>query len=111
MATIGFIGLGNMGGPMAANLIKAGHEVTGFDLVGANLDKLTAEGGKAAASLPDAASGMDVVVTMLPAGRHVRQVYLGERGIVGSVEPGTLLIDCSTIDVATARQVAEEAEA
>jgi 3-hydroxyisobutyrate dehydrogenase len=111
MAKIGFIGLGNMGGPMAANLVKAGHEVTGFDVASASLAKLGEAGGKAASSLPDAASGKDAVITMLPAGRHVAQVYLGERGIVEVVEPGTLLIDCSTIDVATARAVAEKAEA
>jgi 3-hydroxyisobutyrate dehydrogenase len=111
MARIGFIGLGNMGGPMAANLVKAGHEVTGFDIVAANLDKLTADGGKAASGLPEAVSGNETVITMLPAGRHVHEVYLGDSGILGAVEPGTLLIDCSTIDVATARRVAEEATA
>jgi 3-hydroxyisobutyrate dehydrogenase len=111
MANIGFIGLGNMGGPMAANLVKAGHKVTGFDVVGANVDKLVADGGAKAASLSEAASGQDAVITMLPAGRHVAQVYLDEGGIVASAQPGTLLIDCSTIDVATARAVAERAEA
>jgi 3-hydroxyisobutyrate dehydrogenase len=111
MARIGFIGLGNMGGPMAANLVKAGHEVTGFDIVSASRDKLVADGGKAVESLPEAVSGQDAIITMLPAGQHVRKVYLGEGGIVGAVEPGTLLIDCSTIDVATARAVAEKAEA
>ena len=110
MARIGFIGLGNMGGPMAANLVKAGHEVTGFDIVAANLDKLAADGGKPAASLSEAVSGK-AVITMLPAGRHVHEVYLGDGGILGTVEPGTLLIDCSTIDVATARRVAEAATA
>jgi 3-hydroxyisobutyrate dehydrogenase len=111
MARIGFIGLGNMGAPMAANLAKAGHEVTGYDIAKASLDKLAAGGGKAAASLPEAVTGQDAVITMLPAGRHVEQVYLGDGGIVGAVEPGTLLIDCSTIDVATARRVAEAAQA
>jgi len=110
MARIGFIGLGNMGGPMAANLVKAGHEVTGFDIVAANLDRLAADGGKPAASLSEAVSGK-AVITMLPAGRHVHEVYLGDGGILGTVEPGTLLIDCSTIDVATARRVAEAATA
>jgi 3-hydroxyisobutyrate dehydrogenase len=111
MAKIGFIGLGNMGGPMAANLVKAGHEVTGFDIVSANLDKLVAAGGKAASSLSEVVSSKDAVITMLPAGRHVSQVYLGAPGIVGSAQPGTLFIDCSTIDVATARTVAKEAGA
>ncbi|HUF45817.1 MAG TPA: 3-hydroxyisobutyrate dehydrogenase [Aestuariivirgaceae bacterium] len=111
MAKIGFIGLGNMGGPMAANLVKAGHEVMGFDIVSANLDKLVAAGGKAASSLSEAVSGKEAVITMLPAGRHVSQVYLGAPGIVDSARPGTLFIDCSTIDVATARAVAKEAGA
>jgi 3-hydroxyisobutyrate dehydrogenase len=111
MAKIGFIGLGNMGGPMAANLVKAGHEVTGFDIVSANLDKLVAAGGKAASSLSEVVSSKDAVITMLPAGRHVSQVYLGAPGIVGSAQPGTLFIDCSTIDVATARTVAKDAGA
>jgi 3-hydroxyisobutyrate dehydrogenase len=111
MARIGFIGLGNMGGPMAANLVKAGHEVTGYDVVAASLDKLAAGGGKPAASLPEAVTGQEAVITMLPAGRHVEQVYLGDGGILGAAAAGTLFIDCSTIDVATARRVAEAAEA
>jgi 3-hydroxyisobutyrate dehydrogenase len=110
MAEIGFIGLGNMGGPMAANLVKAGHKVTGFDIAAANLDRLAADGGKAASSLPEAIRGNEVVITMLPAGRHVSEVYLGDGGIIRSAKAGTLLIDCSTIDVATARAVAGKAE-
>jgi 3-hydroxyisobutyrate dehydrogenase len=110
MANIGFIGLGNMGGPMAANLVKAGHKVTGFDLAAANLDRLSADGGKAASSLSEAVKDNEVVITMLPAGRHVSEVYLGDGGIVRSAKADTLLIDCSTIDVATARAVAEKAE-
>ena len=106
MAKIGFIGLGNMGGPMAANLVKAGHEVTGYDVAAASLDKLAKGGGKAAASLPEAVKGQEAVITMLPAGRHVEQVYLGDGGILSVAAAGTLLIDCSTIDVATARRVA-----
>ena len=111
MARIGFVGLGNMGGPMAANLVKAGHQVTGFDIVSANRDKLSADGGKPAPSLAEAVSGNEVVITMLPAGRHVHDVYLGEGGILGAAARDTLLIDCSTIDVATARAVAEAAGA
>jgi 3-hydroxyisobutyrate dehydrogenase len=111
MAKIGFIGLGNMGGPMAANLVKAGHEVTGFDIVHASRDRLAAAGGKVASNLSEAVSGCEAIITMLPAGRHVAQVYLGDGGIVGSAQPGALLIDCSTIDVATARAVAKDAEA
>jgi len=111
MANIGFIGLGNMGGPMAANLVKAGHKVTGFDIAAANLDRLAADGGKVASSLPETVKDNEVVITMLPAGRHVSEVYLGESGIVRSAKAGTLFIDCSTIDVATARAVAGKAEA
>ena len=106
MTTIGFIGLGNMGGPMAANLLKAGHEVTGFDLVPASLERFVAAGGRTAAS---AASAGEVVITMLPAGPHVRAVYTGEGGVLAAAKKGALLIDCSTIDVETSRAVAEAA--
>jgi 3-hydroxyisobutyrate dehydrogenase len=111
MAIIGFIGLGNMGGPMAANLVKAGHTVTGFDLNPASLDALSAVGGKVAASAAEAAKGASVVITMLPAGEHVRQVWLHQGGLIDAVKDAKpLLIDCSTIDVESARVVAEEAE-
>jgi 3-hydroxyisobutyrate dehydrogenase len=106
MATIGFIGLGNMGAPMAANLVKAGHTVTGYDLNPAALQALTAAGGKTAASAADAVKGASVVITMLPAGEHVRDVYLHQGGLIettASEKP--LLIDCSTIDVDSARTV------
>jgi len=109
MAAIGFIGLGNMGGPMAANLIKAGHSVKGFDLSAEAVSGLEGAGGTAAASMADAASGVDAVVTMLPAGRHVKAVYLDDGGVLAAAAPGTLLIDSSTIDVASAREVAEAA--
>jgi 3-hydroxyisobutyrate dehydrogenase len=109
MATIGFIGLGNMGLPMAQNLIKAGHTVQGFDLSKAQADALAASGGQAAASIKAAASGVDTVITMLPAGTHVREVYLGEGGVLSAVRASTLLIDSSTIDVETARAVAAAA--
>jgi 3-hydroxyisobutyrate dehydrogenase len=111
MARIGFIGLGNMGLPMAQNLIKAGHEVEGVDLNPASIEKLKASGGVAVETPKIAAARCDVVVTMLPAGKHVREVYLGAGGIVENANPGTLLIDCSTIDVATSREVAAAAEA
>lgn len=102
---IGFIGLGNMGGPMAANLAKAGHQVTAFDMSAAALDKAVAAGiGKATTAIA-AASGAEIIVTMLPAGQHVRSVYLGNDGILAGASPGTLFIDSSTIDVATAREV------
>jgi 3-hydroxyisobutyrate dehydrogenase len=110
MARIGFIGLGNMGLPMAQNLIKAGHHVEGVDVNQAAVEKLKASGGSAAEFAKVAASRADVVVTMLPAGAHVREVYLGPNGIIENANPGTLLIDCSTIDVETARSVAAAAE-
>ena len=101
MANIGFIGLGNMGLPMAGNLIKKGHEVKGFDLVSANMEKAAAGGVKKVASAADAAHGVDAVVTMLPAGKDTLAVWGG--GILEAAAPGTLVIDSSTIDVASAR--------
>jgi 3-hydroxyisobutyrate dehydrogenase len=109
MATIGFIGLGNMGAPMAANLVKAGHRVTGFDLVSKAVERLAAKGGTAAASAPAAAAGTEIVITMLPAGPQVRSVYLGDHGLLAHARKDALLIDCSTIDVETARAVAAAA--
>src|SRR5579871_1154407 len=109
MARIGFIGLGNMGLPMAQNLIKGGHPVCGFDLSAAALDKLSTSGGLAARSLDVASMGVDMVITMLPAREQVREVYLGSGGVLASAAPGTLLIDCSTVDVETARAVAAAA--
>jgi 3-hydroxyisobutyrate dehydrogenase len=106
MATIGFVGLGNMGGPMLANLVKAGHAAQAFDLSEAALARADAAGATRAGSLAEAARGVDVVVTMLPAGEHVRGAYTGEGGIIAAARPGTLLIDCSTIDVDSARTVA-----
>ena len=106
MARVGFIGLGNMGGGMAANLAKKGHDVHAFDLSSEALDKAKAAGCSSAATLPEAVDGVEAVVTMLPAGSHVEQVY-GE--LFGKVPPTAILIDCSTIDVATARRVAEQA--
>jgi 3-hydroxyisobutyrate dehydrogenase len=110
MSRIGFIGLGNMGLPMAVNLIKAGHQVEGVDVNPASVEKLKAAGGTNAEFAKVAAARGDVVITMLPAGKQVREVYLGPNGIIANANPGTLLIDCSTIDVDTARAVAAEAE-
>src|SRR5215472_1463365 len=109
MATIGFIGLGNMGAPMAANLLKAGHQVTGYDIVASARDALVQKGGHAAASAAEAAAAGDIVITMLPAGPQVREVYLGPDGVIARAKPNALLIDCSTIDVDTARAVAATA--
>ena len=111
MTQIGFIGLGRMGFPMAQNLIKAGHQVEGVDVSQAATGKLKAAGGAVAETAKIAAARADVVITMLPAGQHVREVYLSPGGVIESANPGTLLVDCSTIDVATARDVAKAAEA
>jgi 3-hydroxyisobutyrate dehydrogenase len=100
MTSIGFIGLGNMGAPMAANLVKAGHDVAGFDLVAASCEQAGANGVAIADSAESCVRDRDIVVTMLPAGRHVLDVH---RAIVPAMKPGALLIDCSTIDVASAR--------
>jgi 3-hydroxyisobutyrate dehydrogenase len=105
MAGIGFIGLGNMGGPMARNLLKSGHSVKVFDMVPQAVAGLVSVGAVAARDARDAAKAVDMVITMLPAGRHVRAVYAGEGGVIAAANPGTLLIDSSTIDVATAREV------
>jgi 3-hydroxyisobutyrate dehydrogenase len=110
MARIGFVGLGNMGLPMAINLIKAGHEVEGVDISAAAVAKLKDAGGVPVETAKIAAARCDVVVTMLPAGQHVRDTYLGPNGIIENANAGTLLIDSSTIDVETARAVAVAAE-
>src|SRR5271163_58638 len=96
MASIAFIGLGNMGGPMAANLVKAGHKVVAFDLVEASRNQLKADGAAIADSAVAAVKGAEVVITMLPAGKHVLSVWTE---ILPSMAKGTLIIDCSTIDV------------
>jgi 3-hydroxyisobutyrate dehydrogenase len=110
MARIGFIGLGNMGTPMAANLVKNGHTVQGFDLLPDNIAKAEARGVGAAPSASDAAKGVDAVITMLPAGKDTLAVWGG--GVLQAATPGTLFIDSSTIDVSSARtahQLAVEA--
>ena len=105
MSEIGFIGLGNMGLPMARNLLKAGNVVRAFDLVPQAVEAARAAGAVAAASAPRAAEGADVVITMLPEGRHVREVLTGDGGVLAHVRNDALLIDCSTIDVVTARDL------
>lgn len=109
MSKIAFIGLGNMGGPMAANLLKAGHKVTVFDLVPAAVKQLADTGASSADTAAAAAGDADVVVTMLPAGKHVERVYMGDNGLLDAVKPDALLLDSSTIDAATARKVAAAA--
>jgi 3-hydroxyisobutyrate dehydrogenase len=105
MSTIGFIGLGNMGGPMVANLIEAGHSVAAFDLVPDAVARAVAAGATAADSATAAAKGAEVVITMLPAGQHVRSVYVDDDKVIDAVGEGALLIDSSTIDVPTARDM------
>jgi 3-hydroxyisobutyrate dehydrogenase len=107
MARIGFIGLGNMGLPMAGNLVKAGHQVLGFDLVGSNVEKAVARKVEKAGSALEVAKDADCVITMLPAGKHVIEVW--GSGILSAAKPGTIFIDCSTIDVASARVAHEMA--
>lgn len=110
MASVGFVGLGNMGGPMAANLVKAGHQVKGFDLSQAALDVAAAAGIEIVSDILEAVGGVEVVITMLPAGQHVKAVYCEASGLIENVAPDTLFIDCSTIDVETAREVAGVAD-
>lgn len=111
MAEIAFIGLGNMGSGMAANLIKGGHKVRAFDLNADAVQALVDQGASAPASLAEAVSGADAVVTMLPAGPHVKSVYLGDDGVLALARADAVLLDCSTIDVDTAREVGEAAAA
>ncbi len=105
MKTVAFIGLGNMGGPMAKNLVKQGFQVRAFDLVQAALDDIASAGAYAANSAQDAAEGADVVVSMLPAGKHVKSLYLGENGLINLLNDNALVIDSSTIDAASAIEV------
>ncbi len=109
MAKIAFIGLGNMGGPMAANLIKKGHQVVGFDVSEAALNQLVANGGQVAATAIEVARGAEVVVSMLPSGKHVADLYTEE--FMAQLQPNAVLIDSSTIDAVTARTVAAAAVA
>jgi 3-hydroxyisobutyrate dehydrogenase len=109
MARIAFIGLGNMGGGMAANLVKAGHQVAAFDLAEPAIERARGNGCEIATSAAEAVAGVDAVITMLPAGKHVASVYRDQ--VLGKAPKGAILIDCSTIDVATARMVEEEAQA
>src|SRR5687768_3585452 len=99
MTSIGFIGLGNMGAPMSANLVKAGHDVTGFDLSPAACSAAAGAGVTIAEDARSAAAERDVVISMLPAGEHVLGLYLGPNGILRAVRRDALLIDSSTIEV------------
>ena len=101
MASIAFIGLGNMGGPMAANLVKAGHKVIAFDLVAASRDQAKADGAAIAESSIASVKAAEVVITMLPAGKHVLSVW---QEVLPAMSKGALIIDCSTIDVESAKE-------
>jgi 3-hydroxyisobutyrate dehydrogenase len=109
VANIGFIGLGNMGLPMALNLVKAGHRVTGHDITPKGMAALREAGGTAAKDVAEIA-GCEIVITMLPSGNQVREVYLDQHGLLAKASKGTLFIDSSTIDVETARLVAAKAD-
>ncbi|MCZ6830197.1 MAG: 3-hydroxyisobutyrate dehydrogenase [Gammaproteobacteria bacterium] len=113
MATVAFIGLGNMGGPMATNLVVAGHAVTVFDLVPESCVQLREAGAEVADSASAAAAGAEYVISMLPAGKHVAGVYLGvdggDAGLLAQLDASTTILDCSTIDAATAKTVGEAA--
>ncbi len=111
MSRIAFIGLGNMGAPMAANLLKAGHALNVFDLNAAAVQAAVAAGAHAAHDAKDAVAGVDIVISMLPASRHVEGLYLGDAGLLPHIPAGALVIDCSTIAPASAKKVAETAAA
>jgi L-serine 3-dehydrogenase (NAD+) len=111
MTQIAFIGLGHMGLPMARNLLKAGFALKVFDLVPAPVEELAKEGAQAASSAADAVQGMDAVISMLPASRHVEGLYLGDNGLLETLEPGTLVLECSTIAPESARKVHKAAAA
>ena len=106
---VAFIGLGNMGGPMAINLKRAGYTVQAFDLSADAIAKVRAEGVDVAASAREAVQGAEVVISMLPASQHVESLYLGDEGLIKLIQPGALLIDCSTIAPASAQKVAAAA--
>jgi 3-hydroxyisobutyrate dehydrogenase len=108
---IGFVGLGHMGAPMCRNLLKHGHALKVHDLVPELVRKLAAAGCEAGTSAADCARGVDAFITMLPSSPHVRSVYMAEYGVLAEVAPGTPLVDCSTIDPITAREVAMDARA
>lgn len=110
MINIAFIGLGHMGLPMAKNLVKAGHKVTGYDLVPQALENFVKAGGRAGQSIPLAIEKAEVVFTMLPEGKHVKIAYEGTEGIFNHLKAGTLVAECSTIDIETSRHIHALAE-
>ncbi|UYO95379.1 3-hydroxyisobutyrate dehydrogenase [Pollutimonas sp. M17] len=110
MSRIAFIGLGHMGGPMALNLLKAGHQLAVFDLVPAAVQAAVDAGATAAPSAQEAVKGVDAVISMLPASKHVEGLYLGESGLLNHIAAGTLVLECSTIAPESARKVAQAAQ-
>ncbi|GAB2904334.1 3-hydroxyisobutyrate dehydrogenase [Paralcaligenes ginsengisoli] len=111
MSRIAFIGLGHMGGPMALNLVKAGHDLVVFDLVPAAIKTLTDAGARAAGTAKEAVKKAEVVISMLPASQHVEGLYLGDTDLLAHIDTSTLVIECSTISAESARKVAEAAKA
>ncbi|MBP6017946.1 MAG: 3-hydroxyisobutyrate dehydrogenase [Burkholderiaceae bacterium] len=109
MSRIAFIGLGHMGSPMALNLVKAGYQLSVFDLVPAAVQALVDAGAQQAASAAEAVKGADVVITMLPASKHVEGLYLGDSGLLHNIASGALVIECSTIAPESSRKVADAA--
>lgn len=110
MSRIAFIGLGHMGGPMALNLVKAGHQLSVFDLVPAAVQTLVDAGAQAASSAAEAVKDAEIVISMLPASKHVEGLYLGEHGLLSSIDSSALIIECSTIAPESARKVADAAK-
>ncbi len=110
MAHIAFIGLGHMGGPMASNLLKSGHRLSAYDLAPASIRTLADQGAEAADSAAAAAKAAEVVISMLPSSPHVEDLYLGQGRLLEAIEPGALVMDCSTIAPDTARKVAAAAQ-
>ena len=111
MTQIAFIGLGHMGLPMARNLLNAGHSLSVFDLVASAVNELAVQGARAASSAADAVSAAEVVISMLPASRHVEGLYLGDAGLLSAIAPGSLVLECSTIAPEAARKVHQAAAA
>ena len=107
MANVAFIGLGNMGGPMAINLVKAGHQVAVFDLSETAVAQVVEQGASTFATAAECVKDAEFIISMLPAGKHVQGLYLGEQGLVNHISQGALVIDSSTIDAGTARKVAQ----
>jgi len=110
MTNIAFIGLGHMGFPMAKNLLKAGHRVKGYDVVPQAVEAFVKEGGMAGEDIASTVKEAEIVISMLPEGKHVRAAFEGPQGIFNHVKPGTLIAECSTIDIETARHIHGEAE-